>query len=1011
MNLAPEWREAARPPLPADEAALALCWERWRENAARSEDDDLIAFAEVCGSDTSTNALLSALFGNSRYLSHCLTTDQGFARLLIEQGPEAAYDAARAMAADTSVLGDESRQQAMKRLRVAKRRASLAIGMADIASVWPLERVTGALSDIACVTLSAVCAHLLRALHDRGKLALPDPAAPEQGSGLIILGMGKLGAGELNYSSDVDIIVLFDEEIAADPSGDGLQQIFARLARNLVTIMDERTADGYVFRTDLRLRPDPGSTAAALSVRAAEAYYATTGENWERAAMIKAKPVAGDIEAGAGFLDRLQPFIWRRHLDFAAIQNIRAIKRQIDAHRGGGQVAVAGHNIKLGRGGIREIEFLAQTQQLIWGGRDPTLRVRGTREAFDGLVAASHVRRQAVDELMKAYTFHRTVEHRLQMADDRQTHSMPNDDEGVAQVATFLGFDTVDAFSDVLLGHLRTVERHYTSLFEDEPALTTEGTLDISPGGDGDATLETLAAMGYAHPERAFETLRAWHEGRYRAVRSEEARERLAELLPTILDVFAAWPDPDSALALFDGFLARLPAGSHLFSMFAAHPELFDLITEIMGSAPRLANWLEHRPMLLDSVLSREFSDLDVPDADELGPELATMARRGLVRVFYQREFGAEEMKAELADVALHARDLQDFLDAERRWANDKIFHIGVHMLRGLLFPVEAAITLSDIADACLGAALPVVAEAFAATHGHIPGGRFAVVALGRLGSRQMTVTAPLDLILVYDHPPNAHESDGRKALRPDRYYGQLSRRFIAAIRAATAEGTLYDVDMRPRPSGNAGPIVTSLESFIEHFRAGVPAWQHQALTRARVVWAEGDLGERFEEARRATLRQARERDDLAAQLVGLREDRRDDDPGEEIWAIEQKRGGLIDVEYIAQYLQLLHAAETEDIIVGDSVSVFEAAASHNLIEAETARELADAATLWNNLHGILSLTVEERFVEATAPPALLAVIERACDMSGIDSLKEAMRETTARTASHFDRLLGNGRA
>ena len=525
----------------------------------------------------------------------------------------------------------------------------------------------------------------------------------------------------------------------------------------------------------------------------------------------------------------------------------------------------------------------------------------------------------------------------------------------MAQVATFLGFDTVDAFSDVLLGHLRTVERHYTSLFEDEPALTTEGTLDISPGGDGDATLETLAAMGYAHPERAFETLRAWHEGRYRAVRSEEARERLAELLPTILDVFAAWPDPDSALALFDGFLARLPAGSHLFSMFAAHPELFDLITEIMGSAPRLANWLEHRPMLLDSVLSREFSDLDVPDADELGPELATMARRGLVRVFYQREFGAEEMKAELADVALHARDLQDFLDAERRWANDKIFHIGVHMLRGLLFPVEAATTLSDIADACLGAALPVVAEAFAATHGHIPGGRFAVVALGRLGSRQMTVTAPLDLILVYDHPPNAHESDGRKALRPDRYYGQLSRRFIAAIRAATAEGTLYDVDMRPRPSGNVGPIVTSLESFIEHFRAGVPAWQHQALTRARVVWAEGDLGERFEEARRATLRQARERDDLAAQLVGLREDRRDDDPGEEIWAIEQKRGGLIDVEYIAQYLQLLHAAETEDIIVGDSVSVFEAAASHNLIEAETARELADAATLWNNLHGILS--------------------------------------------------------
>ena len=362
--------------------------------------------------------------------------------MLIEQGPDAAYAAARAMAADTSDLGEESRQQVMKRLRMAKRRASLAIGLGDIAGVWPLERVTGALSDIASVTLSAVCAHLLRNLHDRGKLALPDPDAPEKGSGLIILGMGKLGAGELNYSSDVDIIVLFDEEIASDPSGDGLQQIFARLARNLVTIMDERTADGYVFRTDLRLRPDPASTAAALSVRAAEAYYATTGENWERAAMIKAKPVAGDIGAGNGFLERLQPFVWRRHLDFAAIQNIRAIKRQIDAHRGIGQIAVVGLNVKLGRGGIREIEFLAQTQQLIWGGRNPALRVRGTRQAFDLLVEAGHMRRQAVEELMEAYTFHRTVEHRLQMADDRQTHSLPDDEGGVAQVATFLGYDS-----------------------------------------------------------------------------------------------------------------------------------------------------------------------------------------------------------------------------------------------------------------------------------------------------------------------------------------------------------------------------------------------------------------------------------------------------------------------------------------------------------------------------------------------------------------------------------------
>lgn len=1008
MNLAPEWRDAATPPpRPADEEALALCWERWGENAARSEDADLIAFAAACRDDPAANALLAALFGNSRYLSHCVTADQAFARVLVEQGPEAAFADARALAEDTGALGEETRQQVMKRLRVAKRRASLAIGMADIAGVWPLERVTGALSDIASTTLSAVCAHLLRNLHDRGKLALPHPEAPERGSGLIILGMGKLGAGELNYSSDVDIIVLFDEDIASDPGGDGLQQIFARLARHLVTIMDERTADGYVFRTDLRLRPDPGSTAAALSVRAAEAYYATTGENWERAAMIKAKPAAGDIEAGDGFLERLQPFIWRRHLDFAAIQNIRAIKRQIDAHRGLGEIAVAGHNVKLGRGGIREIEFLAQTQQLIWGGRDPSLRVRGTREAFDNLVSAGHVRRQAVTELMEAYVFHRTLEHRIQMADDRQTHSMPDDAEGVAQVATFLGFDTTEAFTEVFVAHLRTVERHYATLFEDEPELSAAGTLDFGPESDGDAALEALSAMGYAHPERAYEMLRAWHEGRYRAVRSEEARERLAELVPKLLDTLAAWPDPDSALALFDGFLARLPAGSHLFSMFAAHPELFDLITEIMGSAPRLAGWLEHRPVLLDSVLSREFSDLDVPDADELGPELATMARRGLVRVFYQREFGTGELTAELADIARQAKDVQDFLDAERRWANDKIFHIGVHMLRGLLFPVEAATPLSDIADACLGATLPVVARAFAVRHGRVPGGQIAVVALGRLGSREMTVTAPLDLMLVYDHATDAGPSDGSKPLAPERYYGQLSRRFVSAIGAATAEGTLYDIDMRTRPTGNAGPVITSLAGFLDHHRAAARTWEHRLLSRARVVWAEGDLGARFEEARRTVLREHPVGDGLAAELAALREQMRDEDADEDIWEIEQKRGGLLDSEFIAQYLRLQHAARGDGLLGGDSVAVFEAAGDGGLIEPGTARELADALTLWRNLDGILSLTVEEGFVEATAPPALLGVIERACDVSHFDLLKDEMRETAARTAQHYDRLLG----
>ncbi len=1011
-NIAREWRGgAAAPAIAGDREALALCWERWRDTAGHGADASSAVFSEESHGDSTANALLSAVFGNSRYLSHCLIADRGFARLLLEQGPDAAYAAALQAATDRAVLGAESRQEVMKRLRLAKRRATLAIGMADIASVWPLDKVTAALSDFASATLSAACAHLLRALHDAGDLALPSPAAPERGSGLIVLGMGKLGAHELNYSSDVDIIVLFDEAVTPDRGDGGLRQMFTRLARHLVSIMDERTADGYVFRTDLRLRPDPGSTAAALSVRAAETYYATTGENWERAAMIKARPVAGDLEAGRGFLDTLQPFIWRRHLDFAAIQSIRAIKRQIDAHRGGGKTAVAGHNIKLGRGGIREIEFFTQAQQLIWGGRDAALRVRSTREALDRLVIAGHVRRRAAADLMAAYEFHRRLEHRLQMTDDRQTHSLPDDEEGIARIATFLGFDSTAAFSDVLLAHLRTVEHHYAALFEDEPSLSRPGKLVFAGGEHDPDTLETLAGMGYAEPERVSTVVRAWHAGRHHALRSAHARDLLAELVPTILEVFAASSNPDSALLLFDEFLARLPAGAHLFSMFAARPALFELVTEIMGSAPRLANRLARRPVLLDSVLSRQFSDLEVPGAADMGAELADVARRGLVRLFYVREFGIAEMKAELADVARQARDLQDFLDAERRWANDKTFHIGVHMLRGLLSPVAAARPLSDIADTCLSAALPVVADEFASVHGRVSGGAFAVIALGRLGSREMTVSSALDLMFVYDHDSGAVESDGRRALAPGDYYGQLARRFIGAIAAPTAEGTLYDVDMRPRPTSSAGPVVTSLTAFAAHQRSDAATWEHQALTRARVICAESGLGERFDEIRQSVLTQPRGRDDLAADIAGLRERLRRDDEGEDIWSIEQKRGGLIDVEFVAQYLQLLHGSRTAELLAGEAVAVFEAARRHELIDPEAAHELANATTLWRNLHGILCLTVEDGFIERTAPPALKSVIERACGAGDFDSLKEAMRETAARTAHHFDTLLARDTA
>ena len=955
--------------------------QRWREAAARSGDDELAAYAAAVldsadPKDAYGSRLLTAIFGNSAFLSQCLISDLPFARRLLESGPDAAFDEALAAAADRSSLAVETTDQVKKRLRVAKRRAAVTIGAADIANVWPLERVTGALSDFACAALQASCRHLLRKLHDGGELTLPDPDDPELDSGLIILGMGKLGARELNYSSDIDLIVLFDQDTVPFNGDDGLQHLFTRLARNLVALMDERTRDGYVFRTDLRLRPDPGATPPAISVLAAEVYYESAGQNWERAAMVKARPVAGDIQAGHAFLDMLRPFMWRRSLDFAAIQDIQSIKRQINAHRGGAEIAVAGHNIKLGRGGIREIEFYAQTQQLIWGGRDPDLRVRGTIEAITRLTTAGHVTPAALADLTKAYHFHRRLEHRLQMIDDRQTHDLPDDAEGLLKLSVFLGYETPEAFTEDLLTELRAVEKHYAALFEDGGDLAGAGNLVFTGAEDDPDTLKNLAEMGFAEPATISSTVRVWHSGRYRAVRSARARELLTELVPVLLEAVAVSPNPDLAFRRFDEFLQGLPAGVQLFSLFTANPGLFNLVVEIMGAAPKLAGWLSRYPILLDGVLNADFFDA-VP--------------------------GAAEMALELGETGEQARDFQDFLDIERRWANDKIFQIGVHTLRGRLSPVDASGPLSDVADTCLTALLPEIERTFAEDHGKVPGGTMAVVAFGKLGSREMTVSSDLDLMFVYDCPPDVPESDGKKPLPPGQYYARLCQRFIGAITAPTGEGRLYEVDMRLRPAGNAGPIASSLEAFTKYQQTDAWTWEYQALTRARVVCAEGDLGVRFEDVMRSVLTTPRDETKILADVAEMRGRLRKEHGTSDIWSVKHLEGGLVDIEFIAQYLQLRHAAGHPEILARDTMSVLIRAGEEGLVDSGLAEDLVEAARLWRNLQGILRLTVEGGINADTAAPALKTVIARACGAVDFEALVQTMQATAERTKAHFD--------
>ncbi len=980
--------------------SVELLWQRWQAAAERIRDEELRA--QALDLRPAGEGILDPLFRHSPYLSRCVTVDPVFAMTLISAGPDVALDEAIAMAQPD--IEGESEKELMTRLRRAKRRVHLTAGLADISSLWSLEQVTGNLSQFAETALRTACRHLLRALHERERLALADPTDAETTCGLFVLGMGKLGAGELNYSSDIDLIILFDPEIVPTTGAEDLQRTMTRFAQGLTRIIDAQTADGYVFRTDLRLRPDPSSTPPAISTVSAGTYYRESARNWERAAMIKARTVAGDTARGEIFLEALQPFIWRRHLDFAAMQDIRTIKQQIDSSRSRDGGTFLGRNVKLGGGGIREIEFYVQAQQLIWGGREPALRTRGTCETLDILVAGGHVTHGAAIELKEAYRFLRTLEHRLQMVDDRQTHSLPETAEGIGNIAAFSGFSDVEALECSFLEAVAVVERHYANLFAERSESVRQQPMDFTGDAVDDTTRQSLAALGYREPESAAATVLAWKAGPYPALRAPQSTEHLMRLAPSALAVFAGLRDCDGVLMKFDEFLSRLPAGTSFLSLVAAHPHLLELLGEILGVAPYLSRWLTRKPALLDSVLAREFTDLSFDDED-LEAEIAETARRGLVRLFYTLELDRDEMASQLAEATGRARDFQDVLDEVRRWANDKVFQIGVHLLEGMLTPVEAARPLSDIADACIAALLPVVEREFEADHGRVPGGAFAIVAFGKLGSREMTVSSDLDLMFLYDQSGSEAISDGRKPLPATQYYARLCRRLITAITAPTREGRLYDVDMRLRPSGKAGPIACSLSSFESYQHENAWTWEHQALTRARVVAASGQLGDDFARVRQEVLTLARSPSTLAGDVISMRDRIREENRNLEE-TIKHMPGGLLDVEFIAQYLELLHASHAPTVLAGNTIGVFERAGELSLIADEVAVELGETTALWNNLQGMARLTGNELTVGSLADTALM---ERLGGQLVSHALVDSVDHAANQARHHFGVILGIG--
>ncbi len=957
-------------PRVSDPARAALGLQHWQEQTAKLDDPDLAAFAQDLAEDPAGRRLLEVLFANSSFLTHCVLRDIGFFAHILKREP----DPVLCQLVDSlkgDLAGETDRAKVVSALRVARRRNALLVGLADIADGWPPERVTEALSAFADAALGAAVSHLLLRAAELGDLVLPDPENPENDCGYTVLAMGKYGARELNYSSDVDLIVVFDPEKADYRGRQSPQEAFVRMTRDLVTILQERTGEGYVARVDLRLRPDPGAMPLAISYNAAMTYYESMGQNWERAAMIKARPVAGDLALGAALLAELEPFVWRKHLDFWAIQDIHSIKRQIHSHKGGGEIALAGHNIKLGRGGIREIEFFAQTQQLIYGGRDPRLRPPRTVEALQALAGAGRIDRETAGALAEAYGFLRRLEHRLQMVDDQQTHSLPRDAAGLAQVAAFMGYHDIAAFRDALFHQLRRVERAYAELFETAPPLSGPGNLVFTGAEPEPGTVATLEAMGFTDAAKVFSLVRAWHHGRYRATRSTRAREILTELMPGLLEALGKTPSPDVALAKFDEFLAGLPAGIQLFSLLHANPQLLDLLAQVMGGAPALAEHLTRRPGLLDAVLTPGFFEPVPP-------------RAALI----------QELEGALA----RARDFQDVLDLSRRWANDRKFQAGTHILRRTAEIEESGRVLSDIADAVIATlAEPVLAE-LVRVHGRIPGPGLAVLALGKLGSREMTVASDLDLIFIYDAEPAAEASDGAKPLPVSQYYGRLAQRFINALTALTGEGRLYDIDMRLRPSGNAGPIAVTLNAFRQYQESSAWTWEHMALTRARVVAGEPALAGRIEAAVAGVLTAPRDPDRLLVDVAEMRERIAGEHEAGSLWQVKYLRGGLVDLEFLAQYLQLRHGAAHPKVLDRSSQGAFAKLAEAGLIGASLAGRLIEATQLMRQVQGYLRLTTSGDLDGEAAPEGLRAALAEAAGAPDFAALTDTLI-TTAQVA------------
>ena len=829
-------------------------------------------------------------------------------------------------------------------LRVQRQLVSLATGLADLAGLASFEEVVAQLSSFADHALD--CA--IRA-------AIRERAPGEEPRGMAALALGKHGSRELNYSSDIDPILIFDPATLPHRAREEPVEAAVRITRRVLELLQTRDANGYVFRVDLRLRPSPEASPLALPIDAALSYYESAALPWERAAFIRARAAAGDVALGTEFLEAIRPFVWRRSLDFGAVQEIRQISRRIRDHFAQSQLLGPGYDLKRGRGGIREIEFFAQIHQLIHGGREPGLRAPATLDALSALGEAGRIDAEVASDMAVAYRLYRTIEHRLQMVDDMQTHRLPKDPAALDNVARLHGLSDGAALTELLRPHVERVGAAYDGL---------DGDAEERLPMEAEKLEAELSAAGFADPAAARLRIETMREGKSRSLRTSVAQQALEAMLPTLVRALGKAPAPQDALSRFEDLVAGLPSAINLFRLLQARPALARALIDVLSHAPTLSQALGRRPALLDGLI--DATALEPPPSVEV-----------------------------LTDEFAHGERSENYellLDRVRQLVGERRFALGVQLIEAASDPIEVGHGYARVAEAALDVLARATIAEFETAHGKVAGGELVIVALGRLGGGALTHASDLDIVYLFSGDMMA-ESNGARPLGATTYFNRLAQRVSAALSVSTAAGPLYEVDTRLRPSGTQGPLAVSIESFERYQRESAWTWEHMALTRARPIFGSAEARAQVQHIIDETLRQERADESLTADVVKMRGDIARHKPPSSPFDVKLVEGGLVDCEFTVHLLQLRHRSAFSPRL---------RVAMRTLAE----EGLIDPALI--PAHELLTrLLVTQRLVSpasAEPPPASRDLVARSCGEPDWASLVKSYESARALVRGEWER-------